>query len=550
MEITPGRRATVDDSATSKKDTQFNQLSIEEPESGNSRTQLRTFAIMTGLCATVFLAALNQTSVATAIPTITRELNSASGYAWISAAYFLANAAAAPIWSKLSDIWGRKLILLTAVALYFVFSIICATAITMQMLIIGRALQGVAGGGLLQIVYATISDIFSMRARTFYLGLLQLMWATAGGLGPLVGGIFAQYVTWRWIFWINLPIAFIVFVVLWIFLDVHDPKTGIIPGLQAIDWFGIFSLLACMVTFLLGLNFGRNNAAWSSPLVICLLVTGVAMATVFVFFEKKARSPIIPMELFGNMSNVGTMVIGFTHDWAVFSIEFYLPLFFQAVKSATPLSSGIRILPITLTQSLVGVAAGIIVHRSGRYLELIWVGVALLALGNGLYINLDVSTALGPIIAFQVVASTGAGLLFQPPLIALQALVPPHKTASATATLGLVRILSISIAIVAGHVIFASGMNSHNSELIAQGLPRDLAESFAGAAAAANVELIGAVEDLGLRHAVQEAFADSLRYIWILCTCTSVCAVVASAFVSRQVLSREHVEYRTGLSNE
>lgn len=287
---------------------------------GTTRSQLRTFAIMVGLCATVFLAALNQTVVGTAIPTISTDLESASGYAWIGAAYLLANAVAAPIWSKLSDIWGRKGILLTAVTLYFAFSAMCAVSKTMEMLIIGRSLQGAAGGGLIQIVYAIISDMFSMRTRTFYLGLLQMMWATAGGLGPLIGGIFAEYVSWRWIFWINLPIAFVVFCILWAFLDVHNPKTQIIPGLQAIDWYGCLSLAAFMVTFLLGLNFGGHMlaghmSAWSSPLVVCLLTSGGVMAAVFILCERKARFPLLPLEAFKSMSNVGVLVIGFAHDW-------------------------------------------------------------------------------------------------------------------------------------------------------------------------------------------------------------------------------------------
>ncbi|KAF2174828.1 putative MFS transporter [Zopfia rhizophila CBS 207.26] len=517
--------------------------------SGTIRSHFRIFAMMIGLCAAVFLAALNQTVVATAIPTISNDLKSASGYAWISAAYLLANAVAAPIWSKLSDIWGRKLILLTAVALYFLFSIICAVSQSMQMLIIGRSFQGAAGGGLVQIVYATISDIFSMRARTFYLGLLQMMWATAGGLGPVVGGILAEYASWRWVFWINLPISFIAFFVLWAFLDVHNPKTKIIPGLQAVDWYGILSMLTFMVTLLLGLNFGGNMFTWSSPLVICLLVSGVAMAAVFILCERKARLPLVPLDLFGTISNVGALVIGFTHDWAVFSTEFYLPLYFQAVKSASPLQSGYLIIPITLTQAVVAIAAGFIVHKTGRYLELIWIGVTLLALGNGLYINLDVASPLGAIIAFQMVAATGAGLLFQSPLIALQALVPPQKTTAATATLGLVRNLSTSIAIVVGDVIFSSGMDSRSSDLLGKGLPENLADSFSGSSAGANAILVDTVSDRELQAAVRGAFADSLKGVWILCTCTSVCAVVASGFISRQVLSKVHVEVRTGLEN-
>lgn len=253
--------------------------------------------------------------MATAIPTICRELNSSSGYAWISAAYLIANAISAPIWSKLSDIWGRKIILLTAVAIYFLISIICAVSKDMKMLIIGRTFQGVAGGGLIQIVYATISDIFSMRSRTFYLGLLQMVWATAGGIGPIAGGVLAQYASWRWIFWINLPITGLSFAVLFVFLDVHNPRTKLLPGLQAVDWFGSLSILSFMVMLLLGLNFGGSTFSWSSPTFICLVIFGLVMAFVFWFAEKRAKYPLIPLALFSNPSNIAALVIGFTHDW-------------------------------------------------------------------------------------------------------------------------------------------------------------------------------------------------------------------------------------------
>lgn len=224
-------------------------------------------------------------------------------------------------------------------------------------------------------------------------------------------------------------------------------------------------------------------------------------------------------------------------------------MYFQAVKSASPLESGYRILPITLTQAVVAIAAGLIIHRTGRYLELIWIGVIILALGNGLYINLDAASPLDAVISFQIVAATGAGLLFQPPLIALQALVPPQKTAAATATLGLIRNLSTSIGIVVGQAIFSSGMDSRRSNLLEQGLPENLADSFSGSSAAGNVLLVNKISDHELQIAVKEAFADSLKGVWILCTCTSVCAVVASGFVSRHVLSKVHVEHRTGLEN-
>jgi MFS family permease len=261
------------------------------------------------------VAALNQTIVATAIPTICNELKSSSGYAWISAAYLLSNAIAAPIWSKTSDIWGRKLILLSAVALYFCASIICACSQSMKMLIVGRTFQGTAGGGLIQIVYATISDIYSMRSRTFYFGLVQMMWAVAGGIGPVTGGTLAQYASWRWIFWINLPITGLSFAVLLAFLDVHNPRTKLLPGLQAVDWYGSLSILSFMVLLLLGLNFGGSTFAWNSTVVICLLAFGTVMIVVFLLSEKRAQYPLIPLYIFRHPSNIAVLVIGFMHDW-------------------------------------------------------------------------------------------------------------------------------------------------------------------------------------------------------------------------------------------
>lgn len=231
----------------------------------------------------------------------------------------------------------------------------------------------------------------------------------------------------------------------------------------------------------------------------------------------------------------------------MFSVEYYLPLYFQAVKGSSPLESGYRIMPITLTQAVVAMGAGLMVYKTGRYLELIWAGVALLTLGNGLYIKLDVDSSIGSTIAFQLVAALGAGLLFQPPLIALQALVPPQKTASATATLGLFRNLSTSIAIVVGQVIFSNSMASRRSSLVDQGVPDDLADTFSGASATSDFTLVGTIQDEKVQFVVKKAYADSLQGVWILCTCMAACAVIASTFVSRQVLSKVHVEHRTGL---
>jgi MFS family permease len=201
------------------------------------------------------------------------------------------------------------------------------------MLIVGRALQGTAGGGLTQLVSITISDMFSMRSqfnsslstsgstvltsnrsRTLYLGLLQAMWAVAGGVGPVLGGAFTQYASWRWNFWINLPISGSTFLLLLMFLDVHNPRTKIIEGIKAVDWFGSLSILGLMVMPLLGLNFGGTEFPWNSPKVICLIVFGSLMFVLFIFSEARlARYPLMPLGLFRQKSNVACLLVGFTH---------------------------------------------------------------------------------------------------------------------------------------------------------------------------------------------------------------------------------------------
>lgn len=206
------------------------------------------------------------------------------------------------------------------------------------MLIIGRAFQGTAAGGCIQLVNITISDLFSMRKRSLYLGWLEFVWAVAGGAGPVVGGVFTELVSWRWNFWLNLPISGTTFFLLLIFLDVHNPKTSVAEGFKAIDWFGSLSILGLVLMLLLGLNFGGAIFPWDSPTVICLIVFGALMSVFFVFSEKRlARYPLMPLGLFHEPSNIGSLVVCFCQGMVFIGGEYYLPLFFQSVRQMSPL---------------------------------------------------------------------------------------------------------------------------------------------------------------------------------------------------------------------
>lgn len=214
------------------------------------------------------------------------------------------------------------------------------------------------------------------------------------------------------------------------------------------------------------------------------------------------------------------------------------------------MTSGSLILPATLTGACVGMMTGIIVHQTGQYVKIIYVGVLFLTLGNGLYVNLSPSTSTAQIVGFEIVAAIGAGLLFQPPLIALQAQVNPKNTATATATLGFVRNLATSLAIVIGGVVFQNGMDSKVSILKDSGLSSNLTSLLTGPAAASNVMLISSIADSKQQTIVKEAFSDSLNNIWIICTAMAGCAIVASYFITGRELSKIHTEIRTGLEKQ
>ena len=418
----------------------------------------------------------------------------------------------------------------------------------MQMLIAARALQGTAGGGLIQLVYITISDLFSMRSRALHLGLLGVMWALAGSAGPLIGGAFTQLVSWRWCFWINLPVCGIAFVLLLLFLDVHNPRTKLGEGVMALDWFGTLSILAVTLLLLLGLDFGGATFPWDSPKVICLIVFGTLMIGFFLFSEKRlAKYPLMPLSIFKNWSNNAACVVAFAHSMVSIGVEYYLPLYFQSVKQASPLRSGILILPMMVTEAAVDIMVGILIHQTGRYREITWAGVTLMTLGTGLYINFRTDTSVARIVGFEIIGGIGTALLFQAPMIAIQNTVSQADTATATATLGFIRNLATSLSIVLGGVVFQNSMAARQSYLAAAGLSESVLEALSGDQAAANVEIIKSIQDATQRQVVQDTFAWSLRNMFIMYACVAAVAIVASAFIKQRHLSTEHTETKTGI---
>ncbi|KAL4924801.1 MDR family MFS transporter [Aspergillus undulatus] len=498
----------------------------------------------------MFITALDQTITATSIPSISASLRSAAGYTWIGSAYLLATAASGPIWVRISDIFGRKPALLASVLDLAVGSVVAATAHSMRVLIAARALQGAGAGGVNQLVYVTISDLFSIRDRALWFGGLGGIWAVAGSAGPVLGGALTERLSWRWCFWINLPACGVPLILLLACLNVHNPRTKLKEGVLAIDWLGTVTVVGLTVLLLLGMEFGGVTFPWDSPTVICMIIFGGVMVGLFVVVEKRfARFPLVLMGLFSNGFFIAPFILSFAHGMVALGVEYYLPLYFQSVKQASPLQSGLYILPVMVTEALTDILAGIFLHRVGRYRELTWVGVSLMALGTGLLVSIRVESPIGMTIGFAIIGGIGTALLFQTPVIAVQnAIEKKTHTASATATLGFLKSIAAGFSIVLGGVMFRDGMERQQGVLKALGVDEEILSKLTGDMAAANVEVVSQIADPGQRKAVRGAFAWSLRNMFIFYTAISGVAVLAGCFVKQKGMSKEHTETKTGLT--
>ncbi|PSK60748.1 hypothetical protein B9Z65_898 [Elsinoe australis] len=521
----------------------------EEPKDFEKASVGKRTVVMGALCMAVFLAALDVTIITTALPTISEEFQSSSGYTWIGSAFLLGNAASIPTWGKISDIFGRKPVLLVANVIFFVGSLVAALANSIGMLIAARAIQGIGAGGLVILVNITIGDLFSLRNRGAYYGIIGMVWAFASAIGPIIGGAFAQRVTWRWCFYINLPLDGVAFFIILFFLDVKTPKTPIFEGLKAIDWLGSLTVVGATLMFLFGIEYGGVTHPWDSAIVLCLIIFGIVTFGVFVLIQwKVSKYPVMPLAIFSKRSTCACFFIVSIHGMVFIASSYYLPLYFQASLGAGPLRSGVLLLPTCGALSVTSLGTGFYIRKTGRYLDCIYFGFFFMTLGYGLFINLDANSSLAKIVIYQLIAGFGIGPLFQSPLIALQSRIKPRDIATATATFGFVRQLSTSISVVIGGVIYQNEMRAKQAQIVAA-VGQKAGSALSGAGAGANTQLVNTLPEPG-REVAQQAFADSLSTMWILYVVLSGVGLLVVPLIGTRELSGKFEETKTGLEAE
>ncbi len=330
------------------------------PGEGQSR---RTVLVAIGaLLLGMLLAALDQTIVSTALPTIVSELGGMDHLSWVVTAYLLAATAATPLWGKLGDQYGRKKLFQTAIVIFLIGSALCGMAQNMPQLIGFRALQGLGGGGLMVLSMAIVGDLVTPRERGRYQGLFGAVFGATSVLGPLLGGFFTQHLSWRWVFYINLPIGVVALLVIAavLHIPVHREK-------HTIDYLGTFLIASVATCLILVASLGGTTWAWASAQIIVLAVLAVVLLVAFVAVERRAVEPVLPLKLFRIRTFSLVAVISFVIGFAMFGAMTYLPTFLQVVHGITPTMSGVHMLPMVLGLLLTSTASGQIVSRTGRW---------------------------------------------------------------------------------------------------------------------------------------------------------------------------------------
>ncbi|KAF1976723.1 MFS general substrate transporter [Bimuria novae-zelandiae CBS 107.79] len=488
------------------------------------RPSLPTLLCFSALTLSIFLAALDTVLIPTALPSISRDFHIPDSlYAWTGSAYLLANAASIPLWGKLSDVFGRKPIILLANSVFLVGSILCAVSSSAAMLVAGRSVQGLGGGGINVLVYVCVGDLFAIRDRSFYMGIVGAMYAVASALGPVLGGVFAERLTWRWCFYINLPLVSIAIVILYFTVRLHDPRTPFLQGMASLDWLGTFMILGATIFLLVGLQIG-GASSYARPIVICLLVLGSLAYVIFPWtqwwYEKHGGSPITPLRIFRDISNLSALGVCACDALVFNSVAYFLPLYFQLVLSTSPETSGVYMLAVAIPLAICSFVGGWVIEKTGRYLEVLQAGLALMTVGVGLFISLKPALELAKIITFLVIVGIGFGPNFNAPLIALQKRIRESDMAAGTSAFGFVRMVGGAIGVVVGQVVFQILMRPHLASFVDAGLTREFAAVLSGGEAISHAEKVALLGE-GQRSVVRGGMTGALRGVWIFYTVVS-----------------------------
>jgi EmrB/QacA subfamily drug resistance transporter len=482
-----------------------------------------------GLMLVMLLAALDQTIVATALPTIVGDLGGLSHISWVVTAYLLAQTAVTPLYGKLGDMYGRKVVLQVGLVIFLAGSALCGISGSLTQLIAFRALQGLGGGGLMVSAQAAIGDVVPPSERGRYTGLFGAVFGLASVAGPLLGGFLTGNLSWRWIFYVNLPLGVIALFVLAAALPAAGARVH-----HTVDYLGTLLLAAGVSAIVLAASLGGNSYAWGSPEIIGMVVAGVLLLAVFPLAESRAAEPVLPLKLLANRVFSVTSAVGFVVGFALFGAVTYLPLFLQVVKGASPTGSGLQLLPLMGGLLITSIGSGQIITRTGRYKAFPIAGTAVMTIGLYLLSTMDPSTARGLIYLFMFILGLGLGMVMQVLVLAVQNAVDYSDLGVATSGATLFRSIGGSLGTAVLGAIFSNRLSSE----LKSALPASAAGHVSSSAGVSpkQIDALPAV----LRGDYLHAFTNSLNSVFLVAAIVAVVAFAFSWFI-RQLPLRDTV---------
>ena len=497
----------------------------QNQEQGQTQDQRRIWIVFSGLMLGLLIASLDQTVVATALPTIVSDLGGLNELSWVVTGYLLASTASTPLWGKLGDMYGRKRLFQATIVLFLVGSILCGISQNIGELIIFRAIQGLGGGGLIVLAQAIIADVVSPRERGRYQGIFGAVYGVTSVAGPLLGGFFVDTLSWRWVFYINLPIGAIALVVIAIALPASGQQ-----GHHKIDYLGTVLLAAGATSLVLLTTFGGTIYPWGSLPIILLAVAGVVLIVVFIFVERRAAEPVLPLSLFRNRVFAYTSAIGFVVGFALFGVTTFLPLFLQVVNEVSPTISGLRMVPLMAGVLITSITSGQLITRWGRYKIFPIIGTALMIIGMFLLSRMDVQTNAWISSLYMLVLGLGLGLVMQVLVIAVQNAVDYRNLGAATSGATFFRSIGGSFGTAVFGAVF-SNLLVANLASLASALPPGF-----------NAENATSVQHLpgNIRTEFIQAYAHSLQTVFLIAA-----PIAAVAFILTLLLPEVRLKTTT-----